>query len=150
MKTVTGTGVKHGRGLALDDKDGFASDLSEMKDGGVIVTVTLAMPEAIRSTKFNRYYFGCVLKRMAAAAEGVTIEDMHDAMCSRFLSRNVFVVNPKTGVVAEQIVAERSSKLPPDRFEQYVDEVREFGQVFFGITIPDPDPEWRSKQSEAA
>lgn len=150
MKTVTGTGSKRGRILSLDDKEDFSSELSEMKDGGVIVTVTLATPEAIRSVKYNRYYYGCVLKRMAKAAEGNTADDIHDAMCARFLSRDVFMVNPKTGEVSEQTVSERSSKLPPDRFEHFVMEVREFGQTFFGITIKDPDPEWRLHEDEDA
>lgn len=137
--------------MSLDDKGGFADDLGELNDGGVIVTVTLATPEAIRSTKYNRYYFGGVLKKMCAAADwAVTVDEMHEAMSARFLSRNVFIVNPKTGEVTEQMVAERSSKLPPERFERYVLEVREFGQTFFGITIKDPDPEWRSHPDEDA
>lgn len=149
MKSVAGTGSKRGRGLSLDDKEGFADDLEEMHDGGIIITVTLATPDAIRSTKFNRYYYGGVLKKMCKAADGaVSIDEMHEAMCSRFLSRNVFLVNPKTGEVTEQMVAERSSKLPPDRFEHFVLEVREFGQTFWGITIKDPDPEWRSHPDE--
>ena len=147
MKTATATGSKRGGSLTLDDKAGLSDDLRQMKDGGIILTVTLATPEAIRSTKFNRYYWGCVLKRIADAAEGNTAEDIHDAMCARFLSRLVFIVNHQTGEVEETTVAERSSKLPPDRFERFVMEVREFGQVFFGITIPDPDPNWRWKES---
>lgn len=144
-----GTGVKTGGKVVWDDPQGFTDALKMMPDGSVIVKVELASQKAIRSIKANRYYFGCVLDLMAKDTQQDK-DDIHDAMCDRFLKRKVFMVNRHTGEAEEREVARRSSKLNADEFYAFVENVRLFAAEFLGLTIPDPDPEYWRRRSEAA
>lgn len=140
---VIGTGVLKAGKVEWDDPRGFSDALKLMADGSVAVRVDHVTEKAIRSVKVNRYYWGVVLKLIATAAEGNTKDDIHDAMCDRFLKRKLLLVNKQTGEVTEHEVARRSSKLTPEEFTKFVDDVRLFGAEFFGLEIPDPDPFWR-------
>jgi len=140
---VVATGVLHGGHVDLDDARGFAEALQVLGEGSIVVRVDRVGEKARRSVKANRYYWGVVLTLIVTAAEGNTKDDIHDAMCDRFLKRTIVLVNKHTGEVTEHEVARRSSTLTPEEFTRFVEEVRVFGSEFFGLTIPDPDPFWR-------
>jgi len=148
-REVVGTGVLSKGKIAWDDQRGFTDQLQFMKDGSVVVRVTLATPKAIRAIKLNRYYFGHVL-RLIAEYNGDEIDDLHDQMCARFLKRRVMVVNKRTGEMQELEIVGRSSKLDGDDFWEFVLKVRLFAAEFFGVETHDPDPEWRLHRTEAA
>jgi hypothetical protein len=148
MKDVAATGVLHGGKLRLDDKLGFAADIAGMKDGSIVLTVVHGTEKAIRSTRANRYYYGVVLKAIKGET-GQDLDDIHDFMCQRFLTRRMFLVNNRSGEVEEGEVAGRSSKLSPDDFFEFVEKVRLFATEFFGIRIEDPNPAWRDRESAA-
>ncbi len=148
-REVIGTGIKRGGKVEWDDPRGFTDDLAFLKDGSVVVRVTLATPHAIRAVKLNRYYFGHVL-RLIAEYNGDDIEDLHDQMCARFLKRRVQVVNKHTGEVEDLDVVGRSSKLDGDGFWEFVLKVRLFAAEFFGVETHDPDPAWREHRQESA
>lgn len=148
-REVTATGVLHAGKLRLDDKDGFAEELASMKDGSIVLTVEHGTAKAIRSVRANRYYYGVVLRAIEQYTEQDK-DDIHDFMCDRFLHHKVFLVNRETGEAEERDVAGRSSKLPPDEFCDFVERVRVFAAEFFGLRIPDPDPAWRLRSTEAA
>lgn len=143
------TGVKHGGKVLWDDPIGFSDTLKMMPDGSVVVRVELASPNAIRSLRANRYYFGVVLEEIRKYTEQDK-DDIHDFMCARFLGHKVFLVNRETGAATEREVAGRSSSLSPQDFWDFVEHVRLFANEFFGLRIPDPDPAWRLRDLEAA
>lgn len=143
-REVVGTGVLHAGKVTWDDPRGFTDDLTFLPDGSVVVRVTLATPRALRTVKLNRYYFGHVL-RLIAETNGDTLDDLHDQMCARFLTRRVTVVSPRTGEVHELELVGRSSTLDPDEFWAFVLQVRLFAAEFFGVDTHDPDPAWRGK-----
>jgi hypothetical protein len=148
-REVVGTGTKHGGKVLWDDAPGFTDDLKFMKDGSVVVRVTLVTPKSIRTVKLNRYYWGHVIRLMAEYT-GDDTEDLHDQMCARFLKRRIQVVNKHTGEVEDLEVVGRSSKLDSDDFWQFILKVRLFAGEFLGIETQDPDPAWRQRETEAA
>jgi hypothetical protein len=147
-REAVGTGVLRQGRVAWDDAPGFTDQLKLMKDGSVVVRVELVTPKAIRPIKLNRYYFGHVL-RLIADYNGDDVDDLHDQMCARFLTRRVLVVNKRTGEVDELNVVGRSSKLDGEEFWQFVLKVRLFAAEFFGVETDDPNPAWRDRESAA-
>lgn len=141
-REVIGTGVKRGGKVEWDDALGFTDALKFMKDGSVVVRVSLVTPKTIRAVKLNRYYWGHVLRLMAEYT-GDDPEDLHDQMCARFLKRTVQIVHKHTGEVEDLEVVGRSSKLDTEDFWQFVLKVRLFAGEFLGVETHDPDPGWR-------
>jgi hypothetical protein len=147
-REAIGTGLLRAGKIEWDDQRGFSDDLKLMKDGSVVVRVTLATPNAIRAVKLNRYYFGHVL-RLIADYNGDDVEDLHAQMCARFLKRRIQTVNRRTGEMEDLDIVGRSSKLDPDEFWEFVLKVRLLAAEFFGVETQDPDPAWRERQAVA-
>lgn len=145
-----GVGVKTGGKIEWDDQAGFTRELRTMRDGLVVVTVAPAGPKAIRSIRANKYLWQVFNLIAKADGCGQSKEDVHDFMCDRFLKRKLFVVNKQTGETEEHEVARGTSRLSPDEFWDFVEEVRLFAAEWFGLTIPDPDPRWRQKHRTKA
>lgn len=89
-----------------------------------------------RSLNANAYLWGGVYGPIAAHL-GYEDEEVHDLMRGMFLSRE----DLSTGLT----IPGRTSKLPPDRFARYVDQVRAWSHAFLGLYIETPD-EWRERQ----
>lgn len=112
--------------------------------------------EKTRSARANAYYWSQVLAPMAASQPGMTDEEVHDAMCERYLPnerKRVDFFNRMTGEVLEiECDGRRSSKLNGGKFYDFVELVRLFALEFLGVQTEDPDPEyWRKRfQSRAA
>lgn len=111
--------------------------------------VTVTEEKLTRSQKQNRYYFGVVLD-MASLSCGQSVDDIHDAMCAKFLPderKRVDFVNTLTGEVESvQIDPRRSSKLNRMEFYDFVELVREWVRDFLGVETPAPDPDyWRKR-----
>lgn len=118
------------------------------------VSVTFKVLKDTRTSKANRYYWGVVLAGMASET-GQSAEDIHDAMCERFLPnehKRVEFFNRMTGEVLEvEIDTRRSSKLSRKEFYDFVERVRQFASEWLHIETPDPDPSyWRRKERKAA
>lgn len=137
------------RGLMLHDRERFLEELREtFMNRDVVIAVELDEPK--RSNPANRYLFGVVYREIRKANENAhTKEEIHDAMCSMFLTRRVVFVNKQTGESDERDVPGRSRKLKASRFYRFVEEVRAWASGFYGITIPDPDPEYFIERDEA-
>jgi hypothetical protein len=127
------------------DREGFVQAVRSMADCDA--EITIASLEDRRSVVANRYYWGVVLKAIAEETE-TPAEDVHDAMCDRFLKHRITLVNV-LGEVLDQEVAGRSSKLSVAAFYRFVEQVRLFAAEFFGLSIPDPDPEFQRYRAEA-
>lgn len=108
-----------------------------------------------RSIQANNYYWGCVLTPMSesGSAGDQSPEEIHDAMCARFLPdehKRVAFFNAMTGDRLEvEIDTRRSSKLKGDEFYDFVEKVRKFALEFMGVVTEDPDPLYWRKRSAA-
>lgn len=151
---VIGTGVLTDGRVTWDEARGFTRDLKALGNGGVVVTVKLASAAEVRSQKANAYYWSQVLTPMSLenSAGDQTPEDIHDAMCAKFLpneSKRVAFFNRLTG---EQLEVDtdprRSSKLTGREFYRFVEQVRKFALEFLQLETQDPDPEyWRYEKA---
>jgi len=110
----------------------------------------------VRSRQANAYYWSCVLDPMAKDQE-MTPDEVHEAMCARFLpneAKRVAFFNKMTGEeIAIYTDGKRSSKLAGTEFYDFVERVRLFALEFLGIVTEDPDPlYWRKRhqRKEAA
>jgi len=133
-------------------RDDIREALSRAK--GQYLDITIEPHKDQRSAKANNYYWGVVLALMAEHT-GHTADDLHDAMCARFLpseQKRIDFFNQLTGECLEVPVdPRRSSKLKGEPFYQFVEMVREFARDFLQVETPDPDPEyWRKPARRAA
>jgi hypothetical protein len=148
-RVAVATGVKRGGKIEWDDQRGFTDDLQFMKDGSVVVRVTLATPHAIRSVKLNRYYRGHVLRLMAEHT-GDDPDVLHLQMCAMFLTRTTQLIDKRTGEVRDVQIVGRTSKLDSEDFWEFILKVRLFAAEFMQVETHDPDPAWKRNQTEAA
>lgn len=120
---------------------------------GERLAVTVKRYKATRSQKANAYLWGVVYELMAKDQE-MTPEDIHDAMCERFLlneHKRVAFFNRLTGECLEvETDGRRSSKLAGEPFFDFVERVREFARDFLNVHTPDPDPAYWRKREDAA
>jgi len=90
--------------------------------------------EETRRARANRYYWGVVLKMMAAES-GDTVEDMHDQMKLRHNSKMA------VSVTGQDIrIAQSTTKLKVGEFSAYLEKVMLDGATFLGLTFPEPRP----------
>jgi hypothetical protein len=117
---------------------------------GARVSVEIKPWRSVRSRQANAYYWSCVLAVMAKDQE-MTPEEIHDAMCARFLpneAQRVAFFNKLTGEeLAVYTDGRRSSKLTGDAFYDFVERVRLFALEFLGVVTADPDPLYWRKRS---
>lgn len=151
MKEASATGLLHGGKVRLDDKVGFADDLTLVDDGSMILTVTHASPKQVRGSRAKRYYYGVVLKMIRAAnAQPLDVDELHEYFSARFLARPITLVDPQTGEAETVDAPRRSSALDGDEFWSFVQQVRQYARDFYRLEIPEPDPAWRLHSTEAA
>ena len=117
------------------------------------VSVEIKPWRSVRSRQANAYYWSCVLEPMAKDQE-MTAEEVHDAMCARFLpneAKRVEFFNKLTGEeLAVYTDGKRSSKLAGNHFYDFVERVRLFALEFLGVRTEDPDQAyWRKRVSKA-
>ena len=152
QRPVFGAVVTQDAKLAFFDEEREArkAHLTGLK--GQRVGVLVETRAVIRSLQANNYYWGCVLTVMAKDQE-MTPEDVHDAMCERFLEnqkKRVAFFNKLTGEeLAVYTDGRRSSKLSGTAFYDFVERVRLFALEFLGVVTEDPDPAYWRKRSAA-
>jgi hypothetical protein len=123
---------------------------------GEVLTVTIQSFKAMRSAKANAYLWG-VVYRLIEEHTGTKAEDIHDAMCEKFLpneQKRVDFYNKLTGE-SETIETDgrRSSKLTGSPFYDFVEDIRQWARDFLQLETPDPDKEFwrkRARPSEAS
>lgn len=146
-----GTGVLADGKVAWTAPISFTSELKALGNGPIVATVKLASASAVRSERANAYYWSCVLAEMARAT-GHSADEIHDAMCERFLpseAKRVAFFNRMTGEeLTIEIDHRRSSKLNGGAFYEFVEHVRQFAAEFLNVETQDPDPEyWRQRRA---
>lgn len=115
------------------------------------IDIRLELHKDTRSQRANAYYWSCVLGEMAKYCDH-TVDEIHDAMCVKFLPNETAQVeffNRMTGecLTVDTTETRRSSKLNGAPFYDFVEQVRGFALEFLGVETQDPDPEYWRKRS---
>lgn len=139
--------VATGSSVKLDDREAFYKAMSEFPEGLRLV-VSVEEEKDIRTGAANRYLWGAVYKYIEDET-GQPKETTHAEMCDRFLKRHVHYTDKRTGLTVEKWVVSGSSGLTPKEFYQFVENVRLFAAEWLGLSIPDPNPEYRRFRAEA-
>lgn len=103
--------------------------LMTMKDGPV--RVQISRYKRTRSSQANRYYWGVVI-RLIAEYTGYTDDEVHAMLKMMFLRK-------RADGMPETVMS--TSKLPTDKFEEYLETIRRWAAVDLGVFIPDPNQE---------
>lgn len=132
--------------MVLDAPEAYLRHLQHLTPGRY--TVTIGKEESKRSLAANRYLWGPVYG-VIAEYTGQDKEDIHDEMCARFTAETVSYVNPNTGDLVEMQVVRRTSGMTVGRFHKFVEDVKLFGQEFFGLTFEDAPAEFYRERERA-
>jgi hypothetical protein len=133
-------------GLVIDSPEAYKQAVRDMPEGRYIVTIE--DEERKRTNAANRYLWGPIYTTIAEYT-GQSKEDIHDEMCARFTAETVSYTNPATGEMVELEVVRRTSGMKVRRFHQFVEDVKLFGQEFFGLTFEDAPAEYHQERERA-
>ena len=89
--------------------------------------------EETRRGRANRYYWGVVLKMMAAES-GFSQTDLHEVLKLRHNGKSI--VNPTTGQEIE--IAQSTTNLTVQQFSDYIEACMLTGAEWLGLTFPPP------------
>jgi hypothetical protein len=128
---VDGGILKRNRNLIIDAINSF-----EGKD----VLITLEKPKKKRSNPQNAFYYGVVIpivqNALRDAGYVMTNEATHDLIKLKFL-KEVILTNEETGEVVERVKS--TTELSTSQFMDFVAEIRQFTNEYFGVDIPEPN-----------
>lgn len=132
IKTNVDNGIlKRNRNLIIDAINSF-----EGKD----VLITLEKPKKKRSNPQNAFYYGVVIpivqNALRDAGYVMTNEATHDLIKLKFL-KEVILTNEETGEVVERVKS--TTELSTSQFMDFVAEIRQFTNEYFGVDIPEPN-----------
>ncbi len=96
-----------------------------------------------RSLPQNNWYWGVILPMIADEMGEENHDEVHAILRSKFLSKTK-VIKGKNGELEEVKITGRTHKLSTHLFSIYVEKCRKFGAEFYGLNIPDPDPNYDS------
>lgn len=139
----------------MDDRPGFDQYFKSLGEGEEFeVSFRETSAGRLRSIRANNYLWGVVYDLMEEHT-GQIADDIHDAMCERFLPNEHKRIEFFNNMTGESLTVEtdvrRSSKLHGGKFYDFVEEVRMFARDFLGVDTPDPDPSyWRHRKAKAA
>lgn len=112
------------------DKDNYEAYVRSFKpDTHVFITIKKAGGNKPRSLRANNYYWGVVIETCRHYF-GYEKEEMHEAFKTKFLQFEAV-----EGLPTILSTAQLSSK----NFWAYIDQVRRFVAVEYGIYVPDPN-----------
>jgi hypothetical protein len=123
--------------LSPQAKSTLRTRLRGVKDGTPIL-ITVEKQRAHRSLDANAYYWGCVL-RLISEYNGDEVYDLHEFFKKRF--------NPQA--ILGDTIGGSTAKMNTLEFTEYIEKIRRFALMELGVSIPDPDVEWRQKMSAA-
>lgn len=132
--------------LVVVERPELTAALKRFKDGEGLLTIERV--DDMRSAVANRYYFGVVLK-LIADHTGHSVDELHEDMCQRFLSRRVIKYIGKDGAIIEHSYVERSSRQDGHAFFEFVEQVRQFALDDLGVVTPCPNPRYREEREAA-
>lgn len=121
--------------------------LKGQRDG--LYTVTIERQHATRSAAQNAYYHGVVLKLLSEHT-GYTHDEIHEFCKLKFNAKTVTLANDHGEIVDEQRVGLTTTRLNKLTFGEYCESIRIWAASELQVYIPDPDPNWRENDTEAA
>lgn len=128
---VNGGNLKRNRNLIIDAIKSFE---------GADVLITLENPKKKRSNPQNAFYYGVVIpivqNCLRNAGYVMTNEATHDLIKLKFL-KEVILTNEDTGEVIERVKS--TTELSTSQFMDFVAEIRQFTNEYFGVDIPEPN-----------
>lgn len=130
--------------LKVEAREQMLDALVEWSNGPV--TITIEQQKATRSQQANAYYWGAVVKRIAAW-NGNTPDEIHEALKLKFLSKELAFANGNGEVVAEFVIGGSTRQLDTAAFYDYVERIRAWAQEALELHIPPPDPLWRQEET---
>lgn len=127
-------------GLLEVNKGRLRAALAAMKDGPVVVTIQRKRPS--RTIQQNAFYHGVVIK-MIADETGQDHESVHEFLKRECNAQHVEMTNRQTGEVYEAWIGGSTAALNVNDFYDFVERSRAWAAEFLGLSIPDPDPDWK-------
>lgn len=125
--------------LTLADQASYRNQMRQFKPGKVIVRVELDRGK--RSNQANRYLW--LIYNLIADSTGDDPNSLHDFFKRRFLPPTVVMV------LGQEMEVWSTAGQDPEKFEQYVKNVRQFALDELGIVTPEPDPSLRGRSRHA-
>jgi len=122
------------------DRDRLKAALASMGDGPVVITV--ARQKSKRSLQACAYYFGVVVKAIAEET-GQDPESVHEFLKREVNAEHVQMVNKSTGEVYESWIGGSTAGMNVGDYFAFVERARAWAGQFLGLSIPDPDPDWK-------
>jgi hypothetical protein len=123
--------LKRNRNLIIEAIKSF-----EGKD----VLITFEKPKKKRSNPQNAFYYGVIIpivqNCLKEAGHIMTNESTHDLIKLKFL-KEIILVNEDTGEVVERVKS--TTELSTSQFMDFVAEIRQFTNEYFGVDIPEPN-----------
>lgn len=112
-----------------------------------------------RSLQQNKYLFGCAYE-LISKAQGYEKMDLHEDFLKRHFGVKLKKV-PKCRDYPEGLKEVplrttttdengRRSVLGKIAFAEFVDFVQRYSAEYYGVVVPDPDPDWQDHRQEAA
>ncbi len=151
-EVVTLGTVSNGR-LDLDDRPGLLRALRHFS-GRVEVRIG---PVKKGQTDASRKYYHSVVVEAAMTFTGYSHDEQHDILKALHLDkddaregRNGQLLEGADGRLYVIGGSTKRKKLPHDKYWEYIDRCRQWILETFDYYVPDPDPAWRDKNSEAA
>jgi len=130
---VNNGNLKRNRNLIIDAIKSFE---------GTDVLITLEKPKKKRSNPQNAFYHGVIIpivqNCLRDAGYVMTNEATHDLIKLKFLKETIFT-NEETGEIVERVKS--TTELSTSQFMDFVTEIRQFTNEYFGVDIPEPNEE---------
>ena len=114
-----------------------------------IIRLEIVGKRKLRTDDQNGWLWGCVYPILLYALneagwEFTNVDQVHEFFKAQFLKERM--INKHTGEIIE--FPNSTAKMDTLVFSTYVDKLRDYGEEYLGIRIPDPDPNWKYKLSK--
>lgn len=144
MKKVTGTGTLENGILKITNRKLFDEMLKGLSNGKV--TIVVARTYKKRSNPQNAFYNGVIIplctKGLIDLGHRVNEDDTHEILKALF-NKTEFV-DQKTGEVT--YYGGSTTNLTTTDMMGYFEEINQWAAEYLGVTIPEPDANWREKK----
>ena len=127
--------------LIISNRRQFDADLKQWE--GKRVELTIQKAKKSRSLQQNAFYYAVVLPValkgfIDAGNLGITKDDVHEFMKSRFLKEGKEIIIPKSGQTFT--VSKTTTTLSTTEFMDYIEQIAQFCSEWLGVVIPEPTP----------
>lgn len=115
--------------LILDQPYKYAVRIASLE--GKKIELILRKRKSQRSLNQNAYYWGVVIEILKTYLEGMTGDEIHDALKIKFASRP----DTNTGLT----IVESTARMDTKRFNEYFETIQRWAAEFLNANIPSPN-----------